>query len=69
MILAPREDGRGDRVLEVNPRLTTSFTGLARRGRGSLLGAMLALADGLPPPPDWDPSPPGVAPAAFDPFA
>lgn len=69
MVLAPREDGLGDRVLEVNPRLTTSFTGLSRRGRGSLLGAMIALADGLPPPPDWDPSPAGAAEAAFDAFS
>lgn len=69
MILAPREDGLGDRVLEINPRLTTSFTGLAGRGRGSLLGAMIAVADGLPPPPGWDPSPAGAAEAAFDPFA
>jgi predicted ATP-grasp superfamily ATP-dependent carboligase len=69
MILAPREDGLGDRVLEVNPRLTTSFTGLARRGRGSLLGAMIALADGRPPPPGWDPSPLGAPPAAFDALA
>lgn len=69
MILAPREDGVGDRVLEVNPRLTTSFTGLARRGHGSLLEAMIALADGLPPPPGWDPSPAGATPADFDAFA
>jgi len=46
MILGHRDDGDADRVLEVNPRLTTSFVGLARAGSASLLGALLATAAG-----------------------
>ena len=46
MILGDRDDGSADRVLEINPRLTTSFVGLARAGSASLLGALLATAAG-----------------------
>jgi predicted ATP-grasp superfamily ATP-dependent carboligase len=46
MILGPRDDGRADRVLEVNPRLTTSFVGLAAAAPRSLVRAMLDLAAG-----------------------
>lgn len=46
MILGPRDDGRADRVLEVNPRLTTSFVGLAAAAPQSLVRAMLDLAAG-----------------------
>ncbi len=46
MILGDREDGVGDRVLEVNPRMTTSFVGLCSLGKASLLRAMLAVAAG-----------------------
>jgi len=46
MILGEREDGADDRVLEVNPRLTTSFVGLATLGETSLLEAMLSVAGG-----------------------
>jgi len=45
MILGPRDDGRADRVLEVNPRLTTSFVGLAAAAPRSLVRTMLDLAD------------------------
>jgi hypothetical protein len=48
MILGEREDGADDRVLEVNPRLTTSFVGLAKLGATSLLEAMLSVAGGDP---------------------
>jgi len=37
MILGQRDDGGEDRVLEVNPRLTTSFVWLASRARSSLV--------------------------------
>lgn len=43
MILGPREDGRSDRVLEVNPRLTTSFLGHAAAAGTSLLSRILTL--------------------------
>jgi hypothetical protein len=48
MILGDREDGVDDRVLEVNPRMTTSFVGLSTLGTASLLRAMLAVAAGGP---------------------
>jgi predicted ATP-grasp superfamily ATP-dependent carboligase len=45
MVLGEREDGRGDRVLEINPRLTSSFLGLAL-GPGSLIRRLLDTAGG-----------------------
>ena len=48
MILGDREDGVDDRVLEINPRMTTSFVGLCTLGTASLLRAMLAVAAGGP---------------------
>jgi predicted ATP-grasp superfamily ATP-dependent carboligase len=53
MILAAPADGSGDRVLEVNPRLTTSFVGLAQLSQSSLLAAILAAAGGEEP--QWAP--------------
>ena len=53
MILAAADDGSGDRVLEVNPRLTTSFVGLAQLSKKSLLAALLAAAGGEKP--QWAP--------------
>jgi predicted ATP-grasp superfamily ATP-dependent carboligase len=46
MILGARDDGRDDRVLEVNPRLTTSFVRLAAGSPRSLVRAMLDAAAG-----------------------
>lgn len=46
MILGPRADGRGDRVLEVNPRLTTSFVGLAAAAGKGLTRMILDAAEG-----------------------
>ena len=46
MILGARDDGRADRVLEVNPRLTTSFVRLAAGSPRSLVRAMLDVAAG-----------------------
>lgn len=45
MMLGDREDGREDRVLEVNPRLTTSFVWLAPRSPSSLVRSMIDRAD------------------------
>lgn len=42
MILGERQDGRGDRVLEVNPRLTTSFVGHAAAACESLLDRLVS---------------------------
>lgn len=46
MILGPRIDGRGDRVLEVNPRLTTSFVGHATAAATSLVRQAIDVAAG-----------------------
>lgn len=49
MILGDREDGRGDRVLEINPRVTTSLVGLGQWSTENLVEAMLtAAAGGVP---------------------
>lgn len=44
MILGERSDGRDDRVLEINPRVTTSFVGHASGLSGGLVRAMLDVA-------------------------
>jgi predicted ATP-grasp superfamily ATP-dependent carboligase len=49
LILGRRPDGRDDRVLEVNPRLTTSFVGLAPLFASSLVAAMIEAATGNRP--------------------
>lgn len=46
MVLGAEEDGGGDRVLEVNPRLTTSFVGLAAGRTESLVRLLLDAAAG-----------------------
>lgn len=51
MVLGTADDGRDDRVLEVNPRLTTSFVGLAAIAEGSLLALLLEAAAGRVPRP------------------
>jgi len=50
MILGERSDGRGDRVLEINPRVTTSFVGLTHLFASSLVAAMIGAAQGERPP-------------------
>jgi predicted ATP-grasp superfamily ATP-dependent carboligase len=47
LILGERADGRYDRVLEVNPRVTTSFVGLTRLYAASLVAAMIDAAAGV----------------------
>lgn len=46
MILGAAADGRDDRVLEVNPRFTTSFVGHAGGATASLVATLLAVAAG-----------------------
>lgn len=53
MILGNRPDGGDDRVLEVNPRVTTSFVGLAAAASVSLVRAIVAVAEGT----GFDPGP------------
>jgi len=49
MILGARSDGRDDRVLEVNPRLTTSFAGHAEGTVGSLVRTLVDVWAGREP--------------------
>lgn len=46
LVLGDDPDGSLDVVIEVNPRLTTSYVGLRRVVRGGLVAAMLAAARG-----------------------
>jgi predicted ATP-grasp superfamily ATP-dependent carboligase len=46
LILGEPPGGEGDVVLEINPRLTTSYVGLRRLAETNLAGAMMAVADG-----------------------
>jgi predicted ATP-grasp superfamily ATP-dependent carboligase len=56
LVLGAEADGSQDRVIEVNPRLTTSYVGLRRLTATNLAGAMLRLAAGESIPPlAWDP--------------
>jgi len=49
MIVGERSDGRDDRVLELNPRLTTSFVGYAAGFGTSLVRLLLDAAAGRQP--------------------
>ena len=40
------DDGSGDYVIEINPRLTTSYVGLRALARTNLAAAMLAVVAG-----------------------
>lgn len=57
LILGDDPDGSADAVIEVNPRLTTSFVGLRRAVEGGLLGPMCAAARGERPSLRIDPRP------------
>jgi predicted ATP-grasp superfamily ATP-dependent carboligase len=46
LVLSPQPDGSGDVVIEVNPRLTTSYIGLRKLALVNLAEAMLAIAEG-----------------------
>ena len=48
LVLGEQADGSGDCVIEINPRLTTSYVGLRQIGRENLAAAMLAIATGRP---------------------
>ncbi len=51
LVLGEDEDGRDDVVIEINPRLTTSYVGLRELACSNLAAAMLALAEGHAVPP------------------
>jgi predicted ATP-grasp superfamily ATP-dependent carboligase len=49
LVLGEPDDGSGDCVIEINPRLTTSYVGLRALARTNLAAAMLAVVNGRPP--------------------
>ncbi len=49
LVLGEAEDGSGDYVIEINPRLTTSYVGLRLLARTNLAAAMLAVVSGRTP--------------------
>ncbi|HEV3417550.1 MAG TPA: ATP-grasp domain-containing protein [Pirellulales bacterium] len=48
LVLGNEPDGRDDVVIEINPRLTTSYVGLRALAKVNLAAAMLAVAAGEP---------------------
>ena len=46
LVLGADPAGSGDVVVEINPRLTTSYVGLRALSRGNLTAAMIAVAQG-----------------------
>lgn len=46
LVLGAARDGSADRVIEINPRLTTSYVGLRALCGANLAGALLAVAAG-----------------------
>jgi predicted ATP-grasp superfamily ATP-dependent carboligase len=57
MVLGHDPDGRVDSVIEINPRLTTSYVGLRVASRTNLAQALLDVADGKPPDLSFDETP------------
>ncbi len=53
LVLGDSEDGRGDTVIEINPRLTTSYVGLRALCRDNLAAALLTVARGERPALSW----------------
>jgi len=49
LVLGPSNDGSEDVVIEINPRLTTSYIGLRQASTGNLAQAMLDVAMGRVP--------------------
>ncbi len=48
LVLGDDPAGSQDVVIEINPRLTTSYVGLRRLAEGNLAAAMLTIATGRP---------------------
>ena len=46
LVLGPDDSGREDVVIEINPRLTTSYVGLRAAASSNLAAAMLDIAEG-----------------------
>ncbi|MCI0380637.1 MAG: ATP-grasp domain-containing protein [Gemmataceae bacterium] len=46
LVLGRAKDGRDDRAIEINPRLTTSYLGLRKLAKGNLAEALLRVTEG-----------------------
>jgi len=57
LILGPAADGSEDMLIEVNPRITTSYVGLRAAAQDNLAQALLDLAAGRPATPRFRPGP------------
>jgi predicted ATP-grasp superfamily ATP-dependent carboligase len=55
LILGEADDGSQDYVIEINPRLTTSYVGLRALSNTNLAQAMLDVALGHEPHLNWKP--------------
>ena len=55
LVLGAAPDGTEDFVIEVNPRLTTSYVGLRAATKHNLLSAMLEVSQGRTPQLEFDP--------------
>ena len=55
VLLGPRGDGADDRVIEINPRLTTSYVGLRALACENLARCLLDVTAGGHPSPTWRP--------------
>ncbi len=53
LVLGDDPRGTDDRVIEINPRLTTSYVGLRTMSAVNLAGAMLSVAEGRPARLSW----------------
>jgi predicted ATP-grasp superfamily ATP-dependent carboligase len=57
LVLGDEPSGARDVVIEINPRLTTSYVGLRALAKSNLAAAMLAVAQGREPELCWHPGP------------
>ena len=57
MVLGNETTGADDVVIEINPRITTSYVGLRALSRVNLAEAMLAIAEGRELELCWGPGP------------
>jgi predicted ATP-grasp superfamily ATP-dependent carboligase len=56
LVLGGEDDGSQDWLIEINPRLTTSYIGLRALAKSNLAWALLRLAEGeILPPVNWHP--------------
>lgn len=57
LVLGHNDEGTDDVVIEINPRLTTSYLGVRQMARGNLAAAMLDVATGKSTDLSFDPHP------------